>query len=88
MKKQKFHHNAYYFYQFLIFLLGFFFMYLFSQNVALQFMMLVFVLLSYIVLGFIHHQLHHDLKGKIVVEYILISSLVIAAFLFFNAGRI
>lgn len=88
MKNPKFHHNAYYFYQFLVFLLGFCFMYIFRDAVALQFMMLVFVLLSYIVLGFLHHQLNHDLKEKIVIEYILISSIVLASFLFFNAGRI
>lgn len=63
-------------------------MYMFQENVALQFMILVFILFSYIVIGFIHHQLHHDLKSKIIVEYILISSVILSAFLFFNAGRI
>ncbi len=63
-------------------------MYIFSGDVALQFMMLIFVLMSYIVLGFIHHQLNHDLKGKIVIEYILISSIILVAFLFFNIGRL
>ncbi len=63
-------------------------MFFFQENVSLQFMILVFVLMSYIVIGFMHHQEDRDLRNKIVIEYILISSLILAAFLFFNAGRI
>jgi hypothetical protein len=75
-------------YQFLIFILGFGFMYLSQENTHLQFIILVFVLTSYIVIGFLHHHLNHELKSKIVIEYVLISSLILSAFLFFNAGRI
>lgn len=88
MKKPINQHNIFYLYQGIVFIMGFSFMYIFRHNVALQFMMLVFILMSYIVLGFIHHQLHNDLKGRIVIEYILISSLILVAFLFFNIGRI
>lgn len=81
-------HHAYYIGELLLFVFGGLLMFFFSYDLVLQFFILTFLLLSYITVGLIHHHLHHDLRGAIVVEYILISSLILGGFLFFNAGRL
>lgn len=53
-----------------------------------ELMLLAGMLTSYIVLGLIHHRIHQDVKGRIVLEYILISALLLAAFLFVNMHRL
>lgn len=89
MKEKKiFSHHAFYFFETLMILTGIFFMLVVSYSIILQFLVLVFLLLSYIVLGFIHHFINHDLRAKIVLEYILISALILVSFLFFNSGRL
>lgn len=81
-------HHAYYFIKFLVLILGFLLIALFSFNLLFQFMTLVFLLISYIAIGLIHHQINHDLSSKIVIEYILVSSLILTAFLFLNITRL
>lgn len=46
------------------------------------------MLLSYIVLGILHHRSHHDIKGRVVLEYLLVSILVLSMYLFLNITRI
>lgn len=46
------------------------------------------MLLGYIVLGILHHRIHHDIKGRVVLEYILVSVLVLSLYLFLNITRI
>lgn len=81
-------HSTYYFIEFLILALGFILIINLSFDVTLQFIILIFTLFSYIILGFIHHHTNHTFSSKIVIEYILISSLILAGFMFLNIGRI
>jgi len=83
-----FEHNAYYLFLSLVLLLGFALMLVFSFNLAIQFVILLFVLLTYMGMGLMHHYFNHDLHAKIVLEYVLISTLILTAFLFLNAGRL
>lgn len=53
-----------------------------------QIWMLGFILLSYIVIGIFHHGKHHDIHPKVVLEYILISALIVALFIFLNLSRL
>jgi len=87
-QKQLFEHHAFYFFELLMLLAGFLLIIIFSYSVIIQFMILMFVLMSYITLGFIHHHINHDLRAKIVLEYVLISSLILVAFLFLNSSRL
>ncbi len=41
---------------------------------------------AYLVFGIVHHLLNHDLVAKIVIEYVLIAMLGIAAALFIFRG--
>lgn len=86
--KKNLSHHTYYFSQFSMLVLGFFLILLFSYDISIQFMILIFILLSYITLGFVHHRIDHTFSAKIVIEYVLISSLVLAGFVFFNLGRL
>ncbi len=88
MKKFLLHHHRWYLLEVVFLLFGFFLVYLFSYDVSLQFMLLVFILLSYITTGFIHHFIHHDLKAKVVLEYVLISLLILSAFVLLNSSRL
>jgi len=81
-------HNIYYFVELLVLLFGFFLIILFSFNITLQFMVLTLLLMSYISLGFIHHHLNHTFSSKIVIEYTLVSTLILAGFLFLNISRL
>ncbi len=50
--------------------------------------MIAFMGLSilYAMIGIVHHLLNHDLVGKIMIEYILVASLGIAASFFIFKG--
>ncbi len=71
-------------------LLGFGFAFLLLANLAfiLQLSLLGGLLLFYTVIGLVHHNSHHDITIKVVLEYILISVLIIALFIFLNISRI
>lgn len=91
MREEKdiiFDHHGYYFIELLVLLLGIFLMFLFHTDVGLQFLILAFILFSYMTLGLVHHHINHTLKLKIVLEYVLISALILVAFIMLNIGRI
>jgi len=46
------------------------------------------VLFLYIAIGLMHHRTHHDIGVKVVLEYILVSALIFALFVFLNITRI
>lgn len=81
-------HKFYYFLEVLILTVGFYIVYLLSYNLRLQALALIILLIFYSGFGIVHHKIHHDLKKKIVVEYILISLIILSIFLFLNIGKI
>lgn len=58
----------------------------FSFDKSIQFWIVVGFSVSYGIYSILHHYLKHDLTIKIVIEYILITLLVIAAFIFIKGG--
>lgn len=86
--KKLFEHQTYYFFELLVLLGGFFLILLFSYSLNMQFIILIFILMCYTVMGFIHHQINHYFNIKVVLEYILVSALVLCAFLLLNIGRL
>lgn len=53
-----------------------------SYNRTLQGAIVVAMTVFYVSLAIAHHVIHHNGSAKIVVEYLLVGSLVIAVFLF------
>lgn len=51
-------------------------------------LLLSVMLLGYIVIGILHHRTHHDIKGRVVLEYILVSILILSLYIFLNITRI
>lgn len=52
-----------------------------------QMMIVVGLGFLYVLVGVIHHLINHDLVAKIVIEYVLIASLgIAAAFFIFKGG--
>lgn len=84
MKKED--HILYYFSLIGVIIFGVILMFNFSPNRNLQMLTLIGLSIAYIVLGIIHHLINHDLVLKIVIEYILIASLGIAAAFFIYKG--
>lgn len=76
------HHGFYYFAELLVILCGFFSLYMLRGDFMLQQVTLITVLIIYALMGILHHALHHTLRIRIVVEYVIISILVFACFLF------
>ncbi len=61
--------------------------FIFSRDKNLQMLTVVGIGLSYLSLGILHHFTDHDLVLKIVIEYILIAALgIAAAFFVFRGG--
>ena len=85
---KKIHHHFYYFAELVVLLVGFFSIYMLRFSFQLQLTTLIIVLVFYVVMGIFHHATHHNLKGKIMVEYVLVSMLILAIFLFINTGKI
>lgn len=85
---KKDYHVGYYFFLITVLAIGLFITWWLGPNKDLQ--MLSFMVLSvvYACIGIIHHLLNHDLVGKIVVEYILVALLGIAASFFIFKGGI
>jgi hypothetical protein len=82
------HHLLLYFIEFAIVGGGFALLLSFNFSLPLQLLILTFILGLYIVVGLIHHKTHRDINLKVVLEYILISALVFALFVFLNITRI
>ncbi len=55
-------------------------------NLQLQTGIVVLMAFFYVILGILHHYLDHNITVKIVVEYVLMSSIGIAIFFFFVKG--
>ena len=86
MITQKIPHQLYYLLELLALLLGFFIIF-FSSGFYFQILSLVVLLVLYTTIGLIHQKIHHYLRSKIVVEYILVSAVLFAAFLFLNISK-
>lgn len=84
---QRIPHQLYYLLELLALILGFFLVFLLSPNFTLQLLAMGIILSLYTIIGIVHHRLHHVLKSKVVVEYILVSAVLFAAFLFLNISK-
>lgn len=79
-------HLAYYISLFAILGLGFMLVFV-STDRTVQIASLILTAFFYVLWGLIHHFVHHDLKAKIVVEYVLMGALGIASiFLLMKGG--
>ncbi len=59
----------------------------FSPNKILQMSSVVGLSFVYVLIGIIHHLINHDLVAKIVIEYVLVAALgIAAAFFIFKGG--
>lgn len=80
-------HLFYYLSLFALFVGGLLLIIFSSPNRVLQMIFLVGLSLCYVLVGIVHHLMNHDLVGKIVVEYVLIAMLgIAAAFFIFRGG--
>jgi hypothetical protein len=81
------YHLGYYFFLITILLIGLIITWQLAPNKDLQFLSFVILSMIYATIGIIHHFIDHDLVGKIVIEYILIAILgIAAAFFIFKGG--
>ncbi len=85
MKKRVISHVGYYVSLIAILLFGFILASL-SSDKHLQMVIVILTALFYVIWGILHHLINHDLTAKIVVEYILIGSLGLAAVFFLLKG--
>ncbi len=83
---KKMSHKGHYFSLVLILGLGLLALIFASPNKKLQTEIFIMISFFYIVWGVFHHGINHRLNSKIVVEYILIAALGIAALMFFLTG--
>ena len=67
---------------------GFSFLLIASMTIYYQLAILTGILAVYIGVGLFHHKTHHDIAMKVVLEYILVSALVFALFVFLNVSRL
>ena len=88
MRLGKIPHQLYYFFELLVLIAGFYIIFLLSSSFYLQAGALVLVLIFYTVLGILHHEIHHALKRKIVIEYVLVSLVILAVFIFLNNHKL
>lgn len=76
-------HQLYYLIE-MLFLIGGFMLVSMVSNFNIKVLGMGLVLVLYALIGIFHHKLHHNLKGKVMVEYILVSAVIFAIFLFLN----
>lgn len=81
-------HLAIYIIEFVIIGGGFSFLLAFNPPIYSQFIVMFLILTLYIGVGLFHHNRHHDMHLKVVLEYILVSAVIFALFIFLNIGRI
>ncbi len=80
-------HIVYYFLLSAVLLGGLSLVFAMSPDRQAQMMIVVGLGFSYVLVGVIHHLINHDLVAKIVIEYVLIASLgIAAAFFIFKGG--
>lgn len=82
------HHSILYFFEFGVIALGFALMLVVSMTIYYQLLLLGILLTLYILIGLFHHNSHHDITMKVVLEYILISAIIFALFVFLNTSRL
>lgn len=82
------HHTLLYFIEFGLIGLGFAFLLTMNMTFETQLVTLGGILAVYILIGLMHHNSHHDINTKVVLEYILVSALLFALFIFLNITRI
>ncbi len=59
----------------------------YSPDKQLQMLIVVGISFLYLLIGIVHHLINHDLVAKIVIEYVLIAMLgIAAAFFIFKGG--
>jgi hypothetical protein len=73
-------HPLHYFILLSVQLVGLWGLFWFNYQPAMQLAIILSMAFSYVVWGVIHHQEHHDLHIKIVVEYILVALLAVLLF--------
>ncbi len=85
MKKN---HSILYLIEFAIIGSGFALLLSYKMTFYSQMLTLLVILTIYTIIGIIHHGKHHDIHPKVVLEYILVSALMFALFVFLNISRI
>ncbi|OGH42629.1 MAG: hypothetical protein A3H79_03020 [Candidatus Levybacteria bacterium RIFCSPLOWO2_02_FULL_36_8b] len=75
-------HTIYYLSLLTILVIGIYFALNTSYDKTLQTVIIVLTVLAYIIWGIMHHLANHDLKMKIVVEYVLVGGLGLSIILF------
>ncbi len=85
MKK---HHGLLYLIEFLLIGSGFAFLLSVPLPFYTQLFVIGLILGLYMVVGLLHHKTHHDINIKVVLEYMLISALIFALFIFLNIARL
>lgn len=80
-------HLNYYIIEASILGLGFFIAYS-MQTLSQQTASLIFLVVLYTSMGLIHHKIDHDINPRIVLEYIIISILVVSLFIFLKSSNI
>lgn len=58
-----------------------------SLSIWIQSLLLFGMLIAYILLGISRPRVYHNSKGKVLLEYIAVSVVIFAAFLFVNANK-
>ncbi|MBP6913627.1 MAG: hypothetical protein KBC00_03390 [Candidatus Levybacteria bacterium] len=79
-------HNSYYIFETFLLGIGFFAIYIYSPHVVIETLLIAFLLVCYSGMGILHHYKEHDIHAKIVLEYILISCLVLSIFMLLKSG--
>lgn len=82
------HHGLLYVIEFFIIGSGFAFLLTVPLPFYSQLFVITLILCLYMLVGLLHHRTHHDINIKVVLEYILISALVFALFIFLNIARL
>ena len=77
-----------YIFEFMIIGSGFAFILALNPPIFTQIFILATILLIYIIFGLIQHKRHNDIHLKVVLEYILVSAIIFALFIFLNISRI
>ena len=86
MAAKKNRHAGHYLSLVLILCVGFSALAFSYPNKRLEMLILLLIAFFYACWGIFHHAINHSLSTKIVVEYILVAALGIAALLFFLTG--
>lgn len=82
------HHMLLYLIEFLIIGMGFAFLLTFPMAFYSQLAAVTIILCVYVVIGLLHHRTHHDIGINVVLEYILISAIIFATFIFLNISKL